>query len=140
MGEFLPPSPVRHNGNGGFPAPTSRRAFLKSAPRRIGALEDQFESLENRLDAIAELLGSETRAVSFEVRLNNMSEVVQRLTKRFDRIDTAVAAFGARFGNLVEIVGKLTNRLGCIDKRSARSRRKLAVMADQVEVSLESSQ
>jgi hypothetical protein len=112
MSGFLTPPPARRNGNGGFPAPTSRRAFLNAAPRRIGVLEDQVETHEVRLDAISGLLGSEAR-------------------------DPRAAAIETRLNNLVEVVGHLTARLNRIDTRSARSRRKVAALIDRVEASFE---
>ena len=110
---YLPSPIVRRNGNGArFPAPTSRRAFIKSAPRRLGTIEDQLEAHEHRLDAISGLLGSEAR-------------------------DPRTAAIETRLDNLVEIVGCLAARLDRIDKRSARSRNKVAALVDRVEASFE---
>jgi hypothetical protein len=109
------PSPIvrRNNGNGTrFPVPMSRRAFFNAAPCRIGVLEDQVETHEVRLDAISGLLGSEAR-------------------------DPRTAAIETRLDNLVEIVGCLAARLDRIDKRSARSRRKVAALVDRVEASFE---
>jgi hypothetical protein len=73
---------------------------LRSAPARIGLLEDQLEALAERLpDPKTDGLDRTN-----EVRIDNLAEIVGRLAKRLDRID----------------------------KRSARSRRKLAVITDQV--------
>jgi hypothetical protein len=108
---YLTPPPARRNGNG-FPAPTSRRAFLNAAPHRIGVLEDQVEALGTRLDAIDRSVNSEAR-------------------------DPQTAAVETRLDNLVEIVGRLAARLNRIDTRSARSRRKVAALVDRVEASFE---
>jgi hypothetical protein len=55
-----------------------------------------------------------------------------------DLADNAViVGLNVRVDALVETVGRLASRLDRIDKRSARSRRKLAVTADLVEASFE---
>ena len=99
----------RGNGNGTYPAPMSRRAFIKSAPGRLGVLEDQVEAVELQLDAIVKRLPDPVRAAAIEARLNNLVDTVARLTERVKRVEN----------------------------RSLRSRRKLAVIADQVETSFE---
>jgi hypothetical protein len=110
---YLPSPIARRNGNGArFPAPISRRAFLNAAPHRIGVLEDQVEALGTRLDAIDRSVNSEAR-------------------------DPRTAAVETRLNNLVEVVGRLTARLDRIDKRSAQSRRKVAALVDRVEASIE---
>ena len=121
----LPPSVPRRNGNGKvYPAPTSRRAFIKSAPGRIGALEDQVEKHTLRLDAITDRLPDSVADEACFVELD-------------DRIDTRATTIEVRLENLVDIVGRLTERLKRVEARSLRSRRKLAVVADQVEASFE---
>jgi hypothetical protein len=100
------------NGNGtAYPAPTSRRAFVRSAPGRIGALEDQIEAHELRLDAIADQLPD--------------PDLCAQLT-------AADQLLIARIDNLVETVEHLTKSLKRIDRRSLRQHRKLAAMAAQV--------
>jgi hypothetical protein len=105
----LPLSSNRRNGDNGathHPAPNSRRAFLRSAPARIGVLEDGIEVHALRFDAIATRLSEEgRRTLAIETRLNNLSEIVQRLTGRLDRVDA----------------------------RSARACRRIAVLSDQAE-------
>jgi hypothetical protein len=98
----LPIATRRNGSDGGFPLPTSRRAFLKAAPVRIGFVEDAVEAQTLRIDAI-----------------------VARLSD--------AEAVGVRLDNLIEIVTELAERVSRIDRRSARARRRIAVLSDQVE-------
>jgi len=68
------------NGNGHYPLPNSRRAFLRSAPPRLGALEDEVETLKDRIAALA-------RPAVVEIRVDNLVEIVDRLTRQVRRID-----------------------------------------------------
>lgn len=82
--------------------PTSRRAFLRSAPPRIGHLEDQVERQGRRLNL---LVGVIPRVAGILVRLDALAEENERLRER----------------------------VRLLDGRSKRSRRKVAVLADQVQ-------
>jgi hypothetical protein len=90
-------------GNGHGTFPVSRKTLLRHLPRRLGTLEDQVESCERRLSEIAGSAAS-----------------------------TELTALAVRFDNLAEIVGRLTATVRRIDRRSARSRRRVAVIADQL--------
>jgi uncharacterized coiled-coil protein SlyX len=91
--------PPRRNGNGnGYPAPTSRKAFLRSAPARIGLVEDRVEVHEHRVDAIAACV-SET----YE-RIDNLTKAIARLTERLDRIDRRSARSRRKLAVVVDQV------------------------------------
>jgi hypothetical protein len=97
---------LQHNGGNGHGSdafPVSRKALLRHLPRRLGALEDQIEACEQRVNAIAgPAAGMETTVLT--VRLDNLVDAVSRLSEQVRRID----------------------------RRSARSRRRVAVIADQL--------
>ena len=94
------------NGNGRA-HPRSRRAFLKAAPARIGALEDQVEALELRLGVVAKALASKADG-------------------------PLTVALETRLDNLVEAVVKLAEQTRRVDLRSARTRRRALALADQL--------
>jgi hypothetical protein len=109
----LTPFVPSHNGHSrAYPAPNSRQAFLKSAPKRIGTLEDQAEALELRVGAV-------DRRVS-ELTVNDIDRLLV-----------------ARLDALVEAVARLEVRLRRVEKRSLRSRRKLVTLVDQVASTLD---
>jgi hypothetical protein len=121
-GHVFNPSIPRRNGNGkGYPEPTSRRAFIKSAPGRIGALEDQAEEHALRLDAIALQLPDPIADEACVVEINER---------------TRATVIEVRLDNLIEMVGRLTERVKRVEKRSLRSRRKLAALIARGEASL----
>jgi hypothetical protein len=113
---------VQHNGNGStYTAPTSRRAFLKSAPSRIGFLEDQIEEHEHRLDTITDQLpdpAADKRCVA---------EIYADILVHEHRLG-ALAVRVANLADLTKTVERLTQRLGRIDRRSLRTRRKVAAI------------
>jgi hypothetical protein len=128
----LPSSPARRNGNGAaYPAPTSRRAFFKSAPGRIGVLEDLVEAQDGSIIALEQLITA-------------LSELVERqdreLHRRLDAVMLCVMDVtdhnrqrAACLDALIITVGRQSKRLGRVDRRSARTRRRLAaVIADHL--------
>jgi len=106
-------APTSPNGNGQSAYPLSRRAFARGLPRRIAAIEDQFANQAQRLDAGDALLA--------------------RVETRLDAIE---AALTARVDNLAEHTVRIDARTRRIDQRSLRSRRRVAVIAHQIEADL----
>jgi hypothetical protein len=70
-------------------------------------------------------------------RLGTLEDQLDHCDRRLDANDFQIAAFQARLANLVEIVECMAQQLRRVDRRSARSRRRVAVIADRVEASLE---
>jgi len=102
--------PTSRNGNGHAVFPLSRKAFHRSLPGRFGVVEDTLETMERRLD-----------------------DFICRLTA-IEQRPVAVSDPGleARLDNLVEIVTRMAVRVERVDRRSARSRRRVAAIADQL--------
>jgi len=98
----------RPNGNGHAIFPLNRKAFHRSLPRRLVTVEDTLDEQQQRLD-------------DFVCRLTTVEQ------KR-----VASPGIEARVNNVSDIVIRLAACVGRIDRRSARSRRKIAVIADQL--------
>jgi hypothetical protein len=113
----LPSSAVRRNGNGAYPAPRSRRAVIRNALQRVVVVENATEAHELRLDALDAMVNALFGAVA-EWRSNPPCAADQVTALRVD--------------NLVEIVGCLVKQVRRVDKRSARGRRRLDVVADRI--------
>jgi hypothetical protein len=112
--DYVPLNP--RNGNGHMPFPTSRKAFNRGLPRRVGSIEDQVDDHDRRLDAVvSRLTAVESRSVA-------------------TGSDPGLAV---RMATIVEIADRLAGRLSRTNKRSTRSRRKLAVITDQIAAQLE---
>ena len=107
---FLPSEYRNVNGHAGFPM-LSRKAFYRVLPRRVGAIEDALDAQARRVDELI------CRLATVEVK---------------PQATTSDPALTARFDNLVAIVAKLAERVEHIDRRSLRSRRKVAAIADQI--------
>jgi hypothetical protein len=58
----FPTASTSRNGNGYQPAPLSRKAFFRSVPRRLGAIEDAVDIQETRMNEVV------CRLTSLEVR------------------------------------------------------------------------
>jgi hypothetical protein len=99
---------LNSNGHNGHAYPVSRKVFNRTLPRQLEMLEQRIEHLESRAAAI-------------EIKI---------------AASACDAAPAVRVDNIVEIAGRLAERLKRVDKRASRSRRSLAVIADQVEVRL----
>jgi hypothetical protein len=104
-------------GNGNGSVPLSRRAFVRGLPRRMGGIEDAVEAVEQRLDANEALF----------------AKIEARLDARDRAIATTEAAFEVRLRNFIGVINGLAVTVRRIDRRSVRSRRRLAVIADQLE-------
>jgi hypothetical protein len=76
----FPTASTSRNDNGNGPLPLSRRAFVRSLPRRVGGLEDQIEACELRLDAGDALLAK------VEARLDAQGRALEHLVQRLDRL------------------------------------------------------
>jgi hypothetical protein len=123
---------ARPTGNGAaHPVPTSRRAFLKSAPRRLGLLKDLLEGLGIRLDAIECYLPDPEIDEARDRELHRRVDVLAAAIADFAALTKPTWLLAVRFDALAADFLRLRKRLGRVDRRSARSRRRLAGLATQ---------
>jgi hypothetical protein len=120
-----PPSPRRNGNDAAYPAPFSRRAFLRSAPGRLNHVEDLTEALASRLDEIEFLLPNDALAMA-----------VTDAAAHGRQLAAGLAALVAIINKLNEHIARSDRHLGRVDRRSLRTRRKLATVAAQVETAL----
>ena len=98
------------DGTGHTPVPLSRKAFQRGLPHRVGAIEDQIDAHDRRLDdCVCRLIAVEKRPMA------GPDPILE-----------------AKIDGLIATVEQLSAQLQRIDKRSLQSRRRLAVIADQV--------
>jgi hypothetical protein len=105
--------------------PTNGNPHLSpfAIPRRVRrALPDFTRTVEAQLGRLAHQLDAlEARVAALEAKPS---------------VVTSDPALAARMDNIVEIVGRLEARLKLVDKRSARTRRRAAVIGDLVSDSI----
>jgi hypothetical protein len=133
MADYLVPALKNINGGNGR-YPLSRRDFERSLPRRMAVLEENINSCELRFD------GGDILLAAIEARLDGLDIAIEHLAGRLNDVRPVIPvpdlSAAVRIGNLVEIVSHLSEQVRRIDRRSAKSRRRVAVIADQVEASL----